>query len=237
MIALVAIAKDESNLIEWSRYHKAVGFDKIFIYCNDWMPDYALPNYVTVIPIAGECKQLFAYNDWIKRFQKFYAHAAFFDCDEYLFIESGNVNDLIKKLPDRHIAINWVMFGSKEEPFQFNTVINRFLHRAEKVNDHVKTILHLNQGAYMTNPHHSNQSGYSPENIVVTGSFNTRGTMANAFLAHYWTQDETYWNKKMLRGRADTGRKYGRTLHDYANHNSFANEVYDNRLTKIIYER
>jgi O-antigen biosynthesis protein len=235
MIALVCIAKDEHNLVEWCRYHRAVGFDKIFIYANDWMPAYALPNYVTVIPIAGEVKQLFAYNDWIKRFQKFYTHAAFFDCDEFLFFANGeDVNKLVARLPERHIAINWVMFGSKEEEGGTG-IINRFCHRSKNVNTHVKTILHLNHESYMISPHNSNKSGYSPENIRVMEAHNTLGSMQNVFLAHYWTQDADYWERKMKRGRADTGKRGARTKMDFVTHNCISNEVFDDRL-KLYYE-
>jgi hypothetical protein len=163
---------------------------------------------------------------------------AFFDADEFLYFPNGDkVTDLIKRLPNKHIAINWVMFGSKEEPYQFNTIINRFLYRSATVNDHVKTIIRLHQGAKMTSSHHSNQSGYSPEMIQVTGSFNTRGSMENCFLAHYWTQDVDYWMRKIMRGRPDTGMDRNRTWKDFDNHNITCNTVYDDRLTKVEYER
>ena len=36
-VALVCIAKNEDNYIEeWVNYHLKLGFDKIFIYQNDW---------------------------------------------------------------------------------------------------------------------------------------------------------------------------------------------------------
>ena len=35
--ALVCIAKDEDNyILEWIDYHLKLGFNHIYVYCNDW---------------------------------------------------------------------------------------------------------------------------------------------------------------------------------------------------------
>ena len=230
-VALVAIVKQEDHLVEWCRYHMSLGFDKIFLYCNDWMPDYALPNSVDVIPRAGTRQQMKVYNDWIKVYGPSYDYVMFLDADEFLYLVSWNkVQDMLKQVTDgqKSMVINWVFFGSKEEPFMFHSVVRRFCYREDKVNKHVKTILKLGSGNYMVSPHNGNQVAVSPEHIKVEGPFNVAGTMINAFVAHYYYQDVRHWLKKVGRGRADSIRTRDNEIYDEHDHN----KVFDPRLEK-----
>lgn len=231
-VALVAIVKDENHLVEWCRYHMSLGFDKIFLYCNDWMPSYALPNSVNVIPIAGQRKQMIAYQQWTKAYGHSYDYAMFLDADEYLYLVKWNtVQEMLIQIVQgkRSMVINWVFFGSKEEPFMFHTVVSRYLHRDDSVDRHVKTIMKLGVGNYMINPHHGHGSAISPEHKEVIGSYNEKGSMENAFIAHYYYQSPDHWDKKVKRGRADSnltrvGEPYKEFDYD---------KVYDTRITTL----
>jgi hypothetical protein len=236
MISLVAIVKEERNLVEWCEYHKGIGFDRIFLYLNDWLPDYDLPEGVTTEVIHGKAKQLAAYNKWLQDYQHFYTHAAFFDADEYLYLAKwANVTEMLRQLGwDKHTVINWVFFGSQQVP-KNEGIVRRFRMRASTIDKHVKCIVRLNQGAYMTGPHNCSQLAYSPEHRPVLGPFNPKGKMDNAFIAHYWTQDLEYFRVKCARGRADTGDKFNHKVQEWHEQNVITNEVYDDRLVLNYY--
>lgn len=231
-VALVAIVKEEKFLLEWCRYHAALGFDKIYLYANDWMPDYALPNGVEVIAVAGQGVQMRTYQRFQEQFGKYFDYAMFLDADEYLYlVKWRNVKELIAQISNgKSIAINWLHFGNPDP--SVSGVVRQFLYRDEKADRHVKTIMRLNAGNYMTNPHHGKLSAVSCEHRVVTGPFNFNGSIENAFIAHYYYQDIEHWQKKVARGRADSAvmRRDGeRWMPDGAY------SVFDNRL-KLFYD-
>jgi len=208
-VALVAIVKQEQHLVEWCRYHYALGFDKIFFFANDWMPDYALPNSVDVTPIAGECQQINAYNRWITTYGSSYDYVAFFDADEYLYlVKHKSVKEFIADYKTS-ISINWVFFGSNETEIK-QGIVGRFIHRQVGVDRHTKMIVKLTSGVRMINPHFANEASYSTERLpLIRNPFNERGTDQIAFIAHYWTQTREYFESaKVARGRADTGLKF-----------------------------
>lgn len=92
-IALVCIAKDEDNYIEeWLDYHLKLGFDKVYVYCNDW--DWKVPekygNKVEAIEFNGLKQQIPAYDDFIQKHYNEYNFAAFTDIDEYIVLKQAN---------------------------------------------------------------------------------------------------------------------------------------------------
>jgi hypothetical protein len=103
-VALVAIAKNEDHYInEWIRYNLKLGFTKIFIYQNDWIakidPDIDMTkielidwpsNYIN--EKLDPNIQINAYNDFIAKKYLDFDWAAFFDCDEFLYM--NKVKDL-----------------------------------------------------------------------------------------------------------------------------------------------
>jgi glycosyltransferase involved in cell wall biosynthesis len=92
-VALVCIAKDEDKYIdEWIKYHLKLGFDQIFIYCNDW--DWKLPeeygDKVIAINWPGLKQQVPSYNDFIKTYHDMFDFAAFTDIDEFIALKKTN---------------------------------------------------------------------------------------------------------------------------------------------------
>ena len=96
--ALVCIAKDEDNYInEWIDYHLRLGFDRIFVYCNDWdwfIPTkYKITNKVEKITFNGDKKQVPAYDDFISKYYKDFDFACFIDIDEFVVLKRWkNIN-------------------------------------------------------------------------------------------------------------------------------------------------
>ena len=96
--ALVCIAKDEDNYInEWIDYHLNLGFDRIFVYCNDWdwfIPTkYKITNKVEKITFNGDKKQVPAYDDFISKYYNEFDFACFIDIDEFVVLNRWkNIN-------------------------------------------------------------------------------------------------------------------------------------------------
>jgi hypothetical protein len=226
-VALVAVVKQESNLPEWVVWHRSWGFDEIYLVANDWQIPKGLD--ATYLEAPGTGIQLKVYNEWLELFGDKFDYVAFFDADEYLYLpELKSVKDL---LSGYSIAINWVFFGSNEEPDQTG-VINRFQFRAAYTDRHVKPIIRTDPTIKMLNPHFCNRPTLSPEGLTIHQAFNHKGSMNKAFLAHYFTQDEQYFAKKIARGRVDIGYKNNRTMDEWHEYNVFANDVYDPRLAE-----
>lgn len=91
-IALVCIAKDEDNYIEeWLNYHLKMGFDKVYVYCNDW--SWEVPkkygDKVIAIPFNGLKKQVASYDNFLELYRDKYNFAAFIDVDEFIVLKQA----------------------------------------------------------------------------------------------------------------------------------------------------
>jgi len=115
--ALVCIAKNEDRYIaEWLKYHLALGFDKIFVYQNNWRctdnSALSLKN-VEWIEYDGEKKQLAAYNDFLNKHFNDFDWVAFFDVDEFLVIKDDELKHWLSLAYKFYgIAVNWKYFGN-----------------------------------------------------------------------------------------------------------------------------
>jgi hypothetical protein len=226
-VALVAIVKQEAHLAEWVKWHRSLGFDEIYLICNDWQPAEDLS--VRLLIASGKGLQLKVYNAWISSFGRPYDFVAFLDADEYLYLSDHNsVKDI---LSDRSIGINWVFFGSEENGHNTG-VVSRFQYRQQGVDKHIKSIVKLGEGVKMLDPHHSNTHTYSLEGQLLKGPFYRSGSDANAFIAHYYTQDFEYFKKKCDRGRADTGDRFNHSYSEWEEYNKICNQVWDSRLAE-----
>jgi hypothetical protein len=123
--SIVACARWESPyIVEWLNYYRAIGFDHVFLYCNDEEP-YGL--YEKVLPFV-DCEEPFVtfhYYPHQGQQLRMYAHhlsharnlsewTSFFDIDEYLRLPPGiKIADFVKKFDCDVdcILFNWVFFG------------------------------------------------------------------------------------------------------------------------------
>lgn len=145
--AIVCIAKNEDLYIdEWLKYNLKRGFSHIYVYQNDWRyagDKAAYPN-VTWLELDGKVKQLPAYHDFISKHYNDFDFAAFFDVDEYLTLDGDpSLYDWLKQYENYNaIAVNWRMFGDSglQEPDGNYSCLSRFVHAADELNKHVKSI-------------------------------------------------------------------------------------------------
>jgi hypothetical protein len=130
---VVACARWETRYIaEWLNYYQALGFDQVFLYCNDDDPQ---PLYEKLLPYASgrapfvtfryypeQGHQFQMYSDFLKRDLQFCRWVAFFDIDEYLRLPAGlQISDFVRNFPESVdcVMFNWVFFGPnghKEQP-------------------------------------------------------------------------------------------------------------------------
>ncbi|WCT12742.1 glycosyltransferase family 92 protein [Mucilaginibacter jinjuensis] len=242
-LSIGCIVKDEDEYLEeWINYHLKIGVQHFFIYDNQstkpvkqLMKELNLSQYVTVVPIAGEVKQLVAYTNCIKRFRIISRWIAFIDVDEFIVpkLTHGNLPALLKEYEAYGgLAINWQMFGSAGHVKRTGKpVVESFLQRAEKdfhINRHVKSIV---QPVHVKSVHDPHSFIYRAPYYAVNENFNR---VVDAFsdpsvdkvqINHYYCKSFDQFQDKMKRGYSD--RKVERTIDRFYYHDTDTNEVED----------
>ena len=226
-IALVCIAKNEDNYIEeWINYHLKLGFDKVFIYENNWRC--VINNdKIVKIPFDGQAKQYAAYNHFMNTYNNEYDWAAFFDVDEFLVLHKHqNVKEFVNEYGTKSsIAINWVLFGDnniKEINNNYN-ILSRFTMRANSVNLHIKVISKVSSDIKFILPHNTIKEWIDTCGNIGKGPFNKNCNINVAQINHYFCKTYEEFVQKVNRGRSDTGGI--RNLNDFEHHNF--NEIED----------
>lgn len=209
-VALVCIAKNEDYYLEeWVNYNLKLGFDHIFIYMNDWRTLFVHPK-VTKIPFDGNIKQLHAYNSFRVTYKDQYDWVAYFDCDEFLYLQKHNsIQELIKDYENSNaIAINCYMFGSDNKvKRESNSLLKTFTKRDKNVNEHIKVIVNMGIESTMTLPHNLNIPATDTNNNLVKGPFNYGGPTDVCYISHFYRKTYDDWLLRCDRGRADSSLK------------------------------
>ena len=119
--AIVAIAKNENAFVEeWINYHRAVGFDRIYLYDNagpeDELLDFLLERYsdlVTLTKLPGPGRQSAAYRHFCEHYKSATQWVAFIDLDEFIFFNKhGNAAGFASEFEYLEtIGLTWLMFG------------------------------------------------------------------------------------------------------------------------------
>jgi Glycosyl transferase family 2 len=232
--ALCAIVfSEEAYLDEWLDYNLALGFTDIFLYDNS--DTFELEKYVRaqtdsrlhVVHFPGPAMQMEAYLDCAKTVaarnqrQPMVRHtpwAAFFDLDEFLVLRQHTnvVEFLSKHCPTGQLGINWYMFSTANETlYRPLPVTKRFQYREANINQHVKSIVRLedmnmdmaphSHFAYMKelDQHKDTNGNRIGDEVGQPGPFNPDGPTDVAVLHHYVTKSLKEYVDKTMRGRAD----------------------------------
>lgn len=242
-LALVCIAKNEDNYInEWILYNKFLGFDKIFIYQNNWRLDPKIldifGNILHCIEFDGEFQQISAYNHFISNFSSEFDWAAFIDCDEFIYLKKhDNIKNFIEDYSKcEAISINWALFGDNgHNTVRLNnySLLERFTKRQKEVCPQVKNLIRLHpkvkgrsikkKSIKMRIHHPSGLKSYDTNMNRVIGPWNSLGDYNVAQINHYFCKTFEEFALKSSRGRADSRGK--RSVNDFYSHNF--NEVDD----------
>lgn len=212
-VVLVAIVKNEIPYIqEFIQYYLKLGIYQFMFYDNS--PTRQLhglqSSRVIVHFLPGECKQLEAYNHFLRHFKQHYTHVAFFDIDEFLVLKKHpNINAFCADLiPQGALGINWYLFGNNGlTHYDPRPVVVRFTQREAAMNCCVKTIAKC-QDLLEMGVHHPTQLAPHTtfRNIKGTefsGPFNYDTDDKVAQLNHYVTKSNEELFHKIARGRAD----------------------------------
>jgi glycosyltransferase involved in cell wall biosynthesis len=122
---ICACARWETEyIVEWLNYYRALGFDHVFLYCNDDDPG---PLYERVLPFTqGPAPFVtFRYHQHLGQQFEMYAHfiangmaeaqwVSFFDIDEFLRLPEGEqIGDFMRRFaPEVEcVLFNWMFFG------------------------------------------------------------------------------------------------------------------------------
>lgn len=120
-ISVVAIFKDEPDIIDWLNFHIKIGVERFYLYDNDSTEDYEsiLRPYidsgiVVYKKVLGQCKQKPVYRDAVYRYKDETEWLAIIDLDEYIVpIQENNIKDFLIQYEEYSgIVMNWVMFDS-----------------------------------------------------------------------------------------------------------------------------
>jgi hypothetical protein len=237
-VALVCIAKDEDNYIqEWIDYHKKIGFDRIFIYENNWRCK-AEDDMLTKIPYDGEIMQVPAYNDFIKKYYGEFDWVLFLDVDEFLVLKKQKtIQEMIKEQykMGHGFAVNWVLFGGNNHEGVTNnnySVIKRFTKRDDGPYCLFKTLLKLStKRVRMLNPHRPNLVIVDTDGRLVIGDNHNNSPIDITQVNHYFCKTQEEYLKKVCRGSSDGTPK--RNMDVWHAHNK--NEVEDRYAYNFMY--
>lgn len=250
-LVFAGIAKNEGAYIEeWIAYHRIAGVERFVIYDNGSTDDmrerlqpYIDSGIVEYFYFPGRAKQLDAYYDALKRYQKRTRLMGFIDLDEFVVssVSEGKlvptILDILKKDTNAAgVAINWYVYGSsghKTKPA--GLVIENYLYRAyrdNEINRCIKTIGNprLMKG-YIFDPHAPTYFyGYYSINECgkrVEGPWNEypNNSYDKIRINHYYCKSEEEGKVKFERGLATHEQEIKNDWGKYQQYDR--NDVYD----------
>ncbi|CCG09771.1 FkbM family methyltransferase [Pararhodospirillum photometricum] len=151
---LVACARWEAPYIrEWLSYHRALGFDHVYLCCNDDDPSAlvteislspTLVDFVTVRHFPERGQQRAMYLSMMDLVSQRADWVMFLDIDEFLVLRGvNNLGDFLARFPETvdTVYFNWLMFGNSgfvSRPA--GSVLEQYTWRAQGVDPHTKHI-------------------------------------------------------------------------------------------------
>lgn len=200
---ICAIALNEDlYLDEWITYHIALGFAHIYLYDNTpntfspfvihLMNKY--PKHVSIFHAPGHAMQYPAYNHFLaNEASKKHKWVAFIDIDEFVILHKHkNITEFLKDhCASGAVCINWYIFGtSNQQAYSSQPLVKRMRYREEKVNQHVKCILCIQDVAFIYNAHFAIlKNGTITRDTNgkdIRGPFNPDGPTDVAQINHYY---------------------------------------------------
>jgi hypothetical protein len=216
---------------EWIKYHRALGFEQIYLYDNSENNDMQFLNtkyefFVTVKHYPGRNLQTDAYNDFRVVHQNESMWVAILDCDEFINLyKHKNIRDFIddriqqvQQIPNHYlgmISLNWYIFGDNNQTsYSPLPVVQRFTTRQAVVSGYSKSLSYLPLTVY-SSTHCSVIGSKIPTDKLVwvdgdgrilrncCEDFRLNETANIASIHHYHTKSKDEWKLKRERGLAD----------------------------------
>ncbi|GCE82243.1 glycosyltransferase family 2 protein [Komagataeibacter diospyri] len=144
---------EKSYILEWLTYYKSIGYDHVYLYCNDDNPDelyreilpFVVGNnkFVTFIHFKGQGLQQQMYLHFLSNYHQETEWVSFLDVDEFLDIPAfKNISDLVHHYPEADcIVFYWIVFGHNGyEKSPSGSVLENYKKRARQINQFTKYI-------------------------------------------------------------------------------------------------
>jgi hypothetical protein len=237
MTVICVIAKQENRYIkEFVNYYRKLKITKIFLYDNndlngeyfeDILSKYIKFNFIEIVNYRGKYKpQMQAYEDCYIKNNKNYNWIAFYDADEYLYINNfSNINKFLSLSQFKNcssILINWKNYGDNDKiyyepkplqkrftkPFYFNnyTKKNKYFYAAGKTI--ARAGLNL---SWAHLPHYLNNKPICRPNGQILRDYFSKPQYSKAYIKHYATKSTEEFIERTIRGAVltkDTSRKF-----------------------------
>lgn len=251
-LASCSIVKNEYPYIfEFIRIHRALGVEHFLFFDRS---DDPLQNHlknekdITVVHFPEPNRHAAAWAEGTKLLMDKARWVQFIDIDQVLFpTKTNDIKVLLQEYEKcKIVGFNWHTFGSnalEEEPKDSSTyeVYTKRAHGnnlpKNSINDHIQTVANpkaIHPVAW-PDPHHpiykKPHVQYNEQKKIIpfNSPFNRPASQDNAFIAHYYTRSRQYFQHKLNKMRADTGTSGG-TMSDFDHHQTYLNEVEDNRI-------
>ena len=150
---LTACARwEDEEIVEWIEFHKAIGIEHIYLYCND---DHYRPLFKRVLPyVTGPTPfltfifweslgdQLGMYADYLRNYKDETEWCCFLDIDEFLVLKGqDNVKEFMARFNDdvSCVYFNWILYGNcgkTERDGDF--VLSSLFKRSGRIDVHTK---------------------------------------------------------------------------------------------------
>ena len=237
MSSICLVAKKENRYIkEFVNYYRKLKINKIFLYDNndlngeyfdDILSKYIKFNFVEIINFRGKYKpQKEAYNHCYINNNKYFKWKAFYDADEYLYINNySNINKFLS-LPQfkncSSILINWKYYGDNDnlyyedkplqqrftKPFYFNNHNKKNIYYYVAGKSIVRTGLNLIWGHL---PHYLKNKPICRPNGEILKNYFSPPQYSEAYIKHYATKSTEEFIERIIRGAVltkNTSKKY-----------------------------
>ncbi len=146
---------ETSSILEWIAYHRSIGFDHVYLYCNDDDPTelfdqiccyLATPEpFVTFIHYPFQGLQWDIYLHWFRHYAHETEWGAFLDADEFLTLPGlDDIRRFMFRFPPDCDAVHfhWIYYGTSgflERPT--GSVLRQYTKREAKVSYETKTMV------------------------------------------------------------------------------------------------
>lgn len=237
-VAVCCIGRMENRYaVEFVEHYKKIGFDKIFIYDNnfdgeeyfqDVLQPYIDDGFVEVIDYRNkEVCQLEAYTDCYVKHNKEYDWIAFLDFDEFIHIVNGlSIKRFLCRKPFKSVQciyLNWMMYGDNGLVYyEYKPLAERFkeplpydscLQYEFPENNHVKSIIKggIENFKWEGNPHTPNidMKCCDCDGVECEVSPFKPYNFNKCYIKHYFTKTIDEWlNNKYERQYCDQPHRY-----------------------------
>ncbi|MGO9389444.1 glycosyltransferase family 92 protein [Rhodoblastus sp.] len=152
--SLAACARwEDDDIVEWIEYHKLIGIDHIYLYCNDDTPETLLKRvlpylarqdpFVTFVHWTETGAQLPMYKDYLDNYKGETEWCCFLDIDEFIVLKQyDNIASFMTRF-DRSVDcvyFNWILFGNngrKQRDGSFT--LSALTRRSKRIDIHTKS--------------------------------------------------------------------------------------------------